>query len=199
MHTRSYPNSSLQKFLNDTFIKASNSFTALTGKEFVISRYFLNFLEGDQFIRQNVDLREEAYFASILQLRDILQMDVGFFISEAEGLSLYNLLYGDRIKKINKVDPDVIAAIGEINNILGSCFVNLLADRLHTEAHPTTPINTFDMLGAILEDMLLQHEYMDKVILYADVLLREKQFGQFHVRFIVISPQEQLSEMIKNN
>lgn len=194
-----YPHSSVQKFLNDTFNKASENFAALTGKEFVISRYFLNFLEGDQFIHKNVSIGEEAYFASILQLRDILNMDIVFFISESEGLSLYNLLYSDTSTNTTRVNPEVIAAIGEINNILGSCFVNLLADRLHMEAHPATPVNTFDMLGAIMEDILLQHEYRDKMVLFADVLLREKSLGQFHVRFIVISPEEQLSEMMKNN
>jgi len=114
-------------------------------------------------------------------------------------LSLFDLLYGENSQKTKEVDSEVIAAIGEINNILGSSFINLLADRLNMEAHPATPINTFDMFGAILEDILLQHEYLDKVMLCADVLLREKQRGQFHVRFMVISPQEQLCGVIPNN
>lgn len=196
MKTSSYSKHSLQKFLNDTFIKATNNLSTITGKQFVISRYFLNCLESDQFIRQNENLGDEAYFSSILQLRDILDMDVVLLISESEGLSLYNLFYSDKTEEIKEVNSDVIAGIGEINNILGSCFVNLLADRLHMEAHPATPVNTFDMLDAILEDILLQHEYLDKMVLFADVLLREKQIGKFHVRCILVSPQEQLSDIL---
>ena len=196
MRTALYPHEPLQKFLNDTFVKASSNLSALTEREFIITRYFLNFVEGDQFIHQNDNPGDEAYFASILKLRDIVHMDVVLLISEKEGLALFDLLYGEKTDQTKKVDSDVIAAIGEINNILGSCFINLLADRLHVEAHPATPINTFDMLGAILEDILLQHEYLDKIVLCADALLREKQMGQFHVRFMVISPQEQLCRVI---
>jgi len=188
----------LQKFLTDTFNTASQNFAALTGKHFVITRYFLNFLEGDQFIRQDDSLGDEPYFASILKLRDIIHMDVVLLISESEGLGLYDLLYGEENGKTETIDSEVVSAIGEINNILGSSFVNSLADHLQVEAHPTTPINTFDMLDAILEDILMQAEYLDTMVLCADVLLREKQMGQFHVRFLVISPQEQLSDVITN-
>lgn len=186
----------LQKFLTDTFQTASQNFAALTGKHFVITRYFLNLLEGDQFIRQDENLGDEPYFASILKLRDIIHMDVVLLISENEGLALYDLLYGKEEEKTKTIDSEVICAIGEINNILGSSFVNSIADHLQVEAHPTTPINTFDMRNAILEDILMQDEYLDTVVLCADVLLREKQMGQFHVRFLVISPQEQLYSVI---
>ena len=196
MNTSLSPQEPLQKFLNDTFVMASSHFSELTGKEIIITRYFLNFLESDEFIRQNNMTGDEAYFASILKLRDILHLDVVLLISETEGLALYDLLNEKTAGKTIRIDSDVISTIGEINNILGSCFVNLLADRLEVEAHPTTPINTFDMLGAILEDIMLQQEYLDRVVLCADVLLREKQRGQFHVRFMVISPQEDLCGVI---
>ncbi|MBN2414477.1 hypothetical protein JXO52_01475 [bacterium] len=196
MKTATIRNDALQKYLNETFVQASAHLSALTGKEISISRYFLNFIEGDRFIRENRSSDDAAYFASILKLRDIVHMDVVLLISEAEGVALYNILSGEDPEADMAVNDDVIAGIGEVNNILGSCFINVLADKYSVEGHPTTPINTFDMLGAILEEILLQHEYLDKVVLCADVLLREKQMGQFHVRFMVISPQEQLPDAL---
>ena len=199
MKTTAIKNEALQKYLNETFVQASFHLSALTGKEISISRYFLNFIEGDQFIRENRNSDDEAYFASILKLRDIVPMDVILLISEAEGRTLYEILSGAGAGSVTEIDNDVIAGIGEINNILGSCFVNVLADKYKAEVHPTTPINTFDMLGAILEEILLQHEYIDNIVLCADVLLREKRMGRFHVRFMVISPQQQLPDMIHDD
>jgi chemotaxis protein CheC len=59
--------------------------------------------------------------------------------------------------------PDEVAesAIGELGNVVGSAFVNALADDLNLVLHPTPPAFLHDMAGAVLQT------------LYAEVLAQD--------------------------
>ena len=48
------------------------------------------------------------------------------------------------------------SAIGEICNILGTSYVNALAQMTGLEVEPRPPATTFDMIGAIVSSVLAQ-------------------------------------------
>jgi two-component system, chemotaxis family, sensor kinase CheA len=183
----------LNDFFRRSFAKAGEQLSMLTGKSIMVSDYSLEQTNMESLGIHMEDHAEECYFASILKVPD-LRTEAILLISKREGLKLYDHLAGKRPGSTRTITVDVVAAIGEINNIMGSTFVNQLADMLNREIHPSTPLSTFDMLGAVFEGILLQEEYGDQTILCADAIVHEKRSSGFKVRIILLFDPARLPE-----
>jgi chemotaxis protein CheY-P-specific phosphatase CheC len=190
----------LEKSLTQIFIasfdQAAEAFSQLLMREMVISKYRIALITGEQFIDQLGNKMEDGYFASIIKLQNELDTTILFLLTEKEGKRLYHILNGT--VENTKFTPleDMTNSIGELNNILGSTFINCLANTLNQTIRGSVPRNTLDLLGAILESVVLQHEFVNKNIFCAEAKISDKIHTAFNVRLIILSDKMQLMNVL---
>jgi len=136
------------------------------------------------------------FFASILKMKDTVHTEVVLLTAESEGFRLFDMISGHPAGTTRKADPNVIGGIGEVNNILGTTFINEFATRICRTVQPKIPVNAYDMLGAILQGVLLQDEYLDRTVICADAVIQESAVDGFKVRLIVLSDETQLLRLL---
>jgi chemotaxis protein CheY-P-specific phosphatase CheC len=183
--------------LSAAFDKAARHLSVLTQRDMTVIRCRVESKSIENFRFEMETEEDRSFFASILKMKDVLHTDVVFLIEMAEGLRLFDVIIGHPAGFTTEVNEDVIGGIGEVNNILGSAFINELADRIGRAIHPRIPVNTYDMLGAILEGVVLQDEYLDRTVICADAVIQEASIDGFRVRLIVLSDQAQLVRILK--
>jgi chemotaxis protein CheC len=96
-----------------------------------------------------------------------------------------------RLVSILGVDPgDELAAsaLGEIGNVVGTSYLNALADMTGIEMEPTPPATATDMLGAIVESVLAGHAVDGDVALLLDSAL-EVEGEDCSVSFLLVPDQ----------
>ena len=96
-----------------------------------------------------------------------------------------------RLVSILGVDPgDELAAsaLGEIGNVVGTSYLNALADMTGIEMEPTPPATATDMLGAIVESVLAGHAVGGDVALLLDSAL-EVEGEDCSVSFLLVPDQ----------
>ncbi|MDM7925164.1 MAG: hypothetical protein QUS35_04010, partial [bacterium] len=185
-----------RQLLAAAFEKAARQLSVLTQREMAVLKCTVESRSVEDF-RVSVEAdAEKSCFASILKVHELMNADVAFLIEESEGLRLYDTLMGHPAGHTAAVDSDVVSGIGEVNNILGSTFINEFADRIGKAVHPRIPVTTFDMLGAVLQGVMLQDEYIDRTVVCADAVIREVPEGGFKVRLIVLCDQAQLVRIL---
>lgn len=189
------------KKLNDLFIRSFNEaadfLSQLTNKNVSIISSKIELLSGEDLINQIEYKLDELYFVSIIKTKDELETNIVFLVSERDGLGLYDTINGNKAGTTKQVSNDIISAIGEINNILGCTFINNLANLLKKEIHPMTPINNYDFLGAVLQGVILQEEFLNKKVLYANAVIKESDKEEFHSRFFIMSDKDELFKLMK--
>ena len=187
---------SLKQILIQSFNQAAESFSRLLMQEMVISKYKIELITGEQFMERLGDEMEDGYFASIIKPKNELDTTILFLIREEEGKRLYHIL--NETPENNEVTSleDMISSIGELNNIIGSNFVNCLANTLNLTIQGSVPRNTLDLLGAILESVILQHEFVNKNIFCAEATISDKIHTAFNVRLIILSDKIQLMKFL---
>jgi len=179
------------------FDKAAHSASTMFGRPMVIDQIQIQVKSGETFMSQVETEFETCYFASIIKTMNDMNFNILFLTSEKEGVGLYHSLIGEDKRKSHFVSSEMIAAIGELNNILGSAFINSIANYLKTIIHATPPYNTFDMLGAVVECIVLQEEFLNKEFLCADATIREMEHEGFLVRLIIMSDKDHFLELVK--
>ncbi|MBN2028919.1 hypothetical protein JW824_01630 [bacterium] len=193
----------LEKSLTHLFVvsfnQAANAFSQLLMREMVISRYSIEMMTGEQFINQLENKMEDGYFASIIKLQNDVDTTILFLLPEEEGKRLYNILNDKELKAEFPSIEDLSDSIGELNNILGSNFTNCLANTLNHTIHNSVPANTLDLLGAILESVVLQREFVNKSIFCAEADISDKKCSTFTVKLIILSDKTQLMGILSQS
>ncbi|HMO53083.1 MAG TPA: chemotaxis protein CheC, partial [Tepidiformaceae bacterium] len=72
---------------------------------------------------------------------------------ESRALECVDLMCGQRPGTTTDADELAQSAIGELGNIVGSAFVNALADDLNLILHPSPPSILHDMAIALVESV----------------------------------------------
>ncbi len=71
----------------------------------------------------------------------------------ARALECVDLMCGQAAGTTTEPDEFAQSAIGELGNIVGSAFVNALADRVNLSLHPSPPTIVNDMASALVESI----------------------------------------------
>jgi len=179
------------------FDQAAESASVLFNRSMTIDQIKIHIKYGEDFMTQVESDFETCYFASVIKTMNDMNFNILFLISEAEGVGLYHSLIGEKTAS-GVVTSEMIAAIGELNNILGSSFINSMANHTKTIIHTTPPYNTFDMLGAVMQCIVLQEEFLNKEFFCADATIREKEHEGFLVRLIIMSNKDEFVEIAGN-
>ena len=181
-----------------SFDEAASALSQLTNKDMVIFSSKVELVSGEDFVNQIEDGLDEYYIGSIVKVIEEPSTSIVFIISEEDGKGLYDTIAGNAVGTTRKVTEDVVAGIGEVNNILGGTFLNNLANALKTEISPNTPVNHYDLLGALLEGAIHQEKFIDKKILCGDTVIKENKCEEFHTRFFIMTDKDEIIKSMKN-
>lgn len=187
----------MKELFNKSLKEAAEALTILTKRKMNLSSSNVEIITGDILINDINEKYEEPYFGSIIKIKDEIESNVVFLISEKDGLGLYDYIQGNEPGTTTEINEDVTSGIGEINNIIGSAFVNNLANMLKTEIHPQPPKYGFDMLGALLEGIFMQEEFINKKILCAHTQIQEAGREAFRSRLLIMVQKKRLLELLK--
>ena len=181
----------IDNIFRSAFEQAAASASILVDRAMTIDKIKIKIKSGESFMSDVEGEFETCYFASIIKTMNDMDFNILFLISEREGIRLYNTLTAQKDFVPSVITSDMIGTVGELNNILGSSFINSLANLLETVIHATPPYNTFDMLGAVMECIILQDEFLNKEFLCADATIKEEENEGFLVRLIIMSNKDQ--------
>lgn len=96
------------------------------------------------------------------------------------------------------VDPDSdvgLSALGEIGNILGTSYVNALAQMVGMEVEPHPPVTHTDMLGAIVSTVLLERDELgDSALLLDSAMFVEGE--ECELSFLLVPGSEGVTEIL---
>src|ERR1044072_1247630 len=80
----------------------------------------------------------------------------------------------DAMCRMLGLEPDdefALSALGEIGNIVGTSYINALADMTGMDIEPTPPATTTDMLGALVSTVLAGQAHVGDVAVLRDSTL----------------------------
>jgi two-component system chemotaxis sensor kinase CheA len=171
-----------------TFDAAAESLSQLTGRRMSIRSGVVNEYGASEELVNNLSENPgDVYVGSLIKTREGLESNIVFLIPDSESRELYDLLNFNEEGTTSESGDDVVLAMGEINNILSSAFINTAADILGREVHPSTPKNNRDMLGALMEGVAMQEELIDRKVLCAETVITGEGQKEFHPRLLIIA------------
>jgi chemotaxis protein CheC len=87
------------------------------------------------------------------------------------------------------------SALGEVGNIVGSSYVNALAEMTGMAIEPTPPGTATDMLGAIVQTVLAGHAHAGDVALMLDSRL-EVEGEDCSIAFMLVPTQDGVEDLL---
>jgi len=99
-------------------------------------------------------------------------------LSPSDSLRLAELLSGQKADKIENLDEMGISALKELGNIITGSYVRVLAHELKVKMTYTVPGFAYDMVGAILDNILAHLSLMsdNAVVLESEMTVRQELF-----------------------
>jgi two-component system chemotaxis sensor kinase CheA len=180
-----------------SFVAAAASLSNMTGRVLTIaSDSEVKLIPGEDIINCMTGEIDKPYFGSIVKTHEGLTSNILFVTPKDEGIGLFDLISGNPEGTTTDVTEDAVMAIGEINNVLSSSFINNVANHIGKEIHPGTPLNSYDMLGAILQGAVLQEEMLNKQILCAETVIAEKDKGKFKARIMIMTDKTEFEKLL---
>ena len=197
---RKMKNSMIMDIFNLSFADATASLSQMTQRDLtILPGSDITLITGEEIVNRASNDIEYPYFGSLVKTKDGLIADILFVVPEKEGYGLFDLIMGNVEGTTKEYSDDISMAMGEINNILASSFINNVANLIEQEVHPETPKNSFDLLGALLEGAVLQEELMNKKILCAEMVIAEKGKSRFHTRLLVLTDRNEFIKLIEGS
>jgi chemotaxis protein CheY-P-specific phosphatase CheC len=187
----------IKQLFDVSFEEAAFSLSKLAGRDMNVSTISeIEYIAGEELVNRFKDDLDTLCFGSLIKVHEGILANIVLILHEADGLSLYDAMLGNREGTSREASQDIIDSIGEVNNILSSTFINNIADLLTSEVHSRTPMNQFDMLGAIMQGVILQEEIAGKKILVADTEIGEKGKKGSHARIFIMTDKIELDKIL---
>jgi chemotaxis protein CheC len=122
-------------------------------------------------------------------------------VGELEGtvLLLVSPQDADTVCQILGVEPGsefAPSALGEVGNIVGSSYINALAEMTGMAIEPTPPATATDMLGAIVQTVLAGQAHAGDVALMLDSEL-EVEGADCSIAFMLVPTEDGVGELLE--
>ncbi len=122
-------------------------------------------------------------------------------VGELEGtvLLLISPQDADTVCRILGVEPGseyASSALGEVGNIVGSSYINALAEMTGMAIEPTPPGTATDMLGAIVQTVLAGQAHAGDVALMLDSEL-EVEGSDCSIAFMLVPSEDGVGELLE--
>ena len=133
--------------------------------------------------------RDKSTVAVFFTISGHISGSILLVLSALESLRFTNLLTGQKLTKIEDLDEMGRSALKELGNVEAGSYVRVLADGLQMKVSYSVPGFTYDMLGAILDEMLACHSLETNyvVVMESEFVVME-QIYRGHLLFI-LSPK----------
>ena len=105
----------------------------------------------------------------------------------------------DTVCTLLGVEPGSVyapSALGEVGNIVGSSYINALAEMTGIAIEPTPPATATDMLGAIVESVLAGQAHAGDVALMLDSEL-EVEGSDCSIAFMLVPSEDGVGELLE--
>lgn len=122
-------------------------------------------------------------------------------VGELEGtvLLLVSPQDADTVCEILGVEPGseyAPSALGEVGNIVGSSYINALAEMTGMAIEPTPPATATDMLGAIVQTVLAGQAHASDIALMLDSEL-EVEGSDCSIAFMLVPSEDGVGELLE--
>lgn len=160
----------LSSVAKDGAIRAGRGLSGLMGQEIAI--HVPNVRVGTKADACDaVGGEESLVLGAYLSVSGDITGHVMLLFPETRALECVDLMCGQKPGTTTEVDDLAQSAIGELGNIVGSAFVNALADDLNLILHPSPPTILHDMAIA-----LVQSVYAEVLSQGGDVVMMDAVF-----------------------
>lgn len=120
-----------------------------------------------------------------------------FLMYEQCARRLNELLWGEIPVGEGIVNVSSISALKEMANIVGSGFLNSIADQLKITLIPSEPLFLYDMVGALMDAIIMEESMVTDYVLNADTIMKSANDGiMLHFLFL---PAPSLIERMKES
>jgi len=100
-----------------------------------------------------------------------------FLMFEENAKKLNELLWDEISLEDGVVNLSNVSALKELANVVGSCFLNTLANRVGIELRPTEPVALYDMFAALLEGLIIEQSLVSDKAILIDTNMAEQEKG----------------------
>ena len=136
----------------DGAVRAGRGISGLMGQEIVI--HVPSVRAGTKAdVCDAVGGEENLVLGAYLSISGDITGHVMLLFPVARALECVDLMCGQPAGSTTEVDELAESAIGELGNIVGSAFVNALADSVNLILHPSPPTIVHDMATALVESI----------------------------------------------
>jgi chemotaxis protein CheY-P-specific phosphatase CheC len=181
--------------LEESFANAARRLSELTGRPMSLHcGAGISLLSPEEFINKCGEELEHPYFGSLIRTDKGPALSMLLLVPKDDGSKFYELLTGFE----GADETDILTAVGEMNNIMGSSLINLMANHTGREIHPAVPVNSQDMLGALMQAAVLQEEFLDKKVLCADTVIAEPDGRSLRTRMVAFADRDAMEKFIEN-
>ncbi len=94
---------------------------------------------------------EELVLGAYLTITGDVTGHVMLLFPEKRAFQCVDIMCGSPAGTTTEIDEMATSAVGELGNIVGSAFVNALADDVNLVLHPSTPTVVYDMAIALVQ------------------------------------------------
>lgn len=130
----------------------------------------------------------------LLRLREQDEGYLAFVMFEESAKKVNQILWEEVPETSEVLNVSNVSALKEMSNIVGSCFLNELADASGIELRPSEPVFVYDLMAAIMQAILLEQSLTsDKAILVDSQIVSPGEGISFQVMFL---PSRSLFEEI---
>ncbi len=185
---------SLARVAHDGAARAGRSLSGLMGQEIRIHVPDIRF--GTKVDACAAVGGEEALvMGAYLTIQGDVAGHVMLLFPMQRALECVDLMCGQKIGTTTEPDEMAESAIGELGNIVGSAFINALADYANLILHPSTPSVVCDMAIALVESI-----YAEIMAGGGDVVMIETVFEDVSGKtagLLIVSPGQDAMERIE--
>jgi two-component system chemotaxis sensor kinase CheA len=192
----------LETIFQEAFSSAAKRLSIMTGRTMTVKspdKTLPVLMDPQEFINASRDRMERLYFGSLIRTDSDIPLKMLLLVPEEDGADFYELMTGDAETAQNAHNDDLLAAIGEMNNVMSSSLVNILADSSGREIHAVPPRNSRDMLGSLLQNAVLGEDLPDRRILCAESVFADEGGHPVHTRMLVLAEQSSLDNLLRNH
>jgi chemotaxis protein CheC len=132
---------------------AATSLSSMLGKRIDITAPTI-IVEALEKVPEILGGAEEVVTVIHLMLKGRVSGSILFILSPSESLGLINILTNQKKEKIEDLDEIGLSALKELGNIITGYYTTALSHFLKTRIDYSVPGFAYDMLGAILEEIL---------------------------------------------
>lgn len=159
---------------NDGAARAGRGLSGLMGQEIAI--HVPNIRVGTKSDACDaVGGEESVVIGSYLSISGDITGHVMLLFPEPRALECVDLMVGQAPGTTTEPDEMACSAITELGNIVGSAFVNALADQLNLVLHPSPPQLLHDMAIALVESVYAEVLSQDGDVVMMDAVFEDQK------------------------